>query len=399
MTDNQNGIQKDGLLLPGVMNGLRNPNTLFVGCDPGNGVTKVVMMSMGSNQRFRTTYTSIPSLVTMGKLSEADFNTNEQLLEKLVEIVDSNGQSYITARELSVNGLDISSLPTGSPVYQSSPARGALVQAGILKALKELGDPNANGKEYVAFLGCTMMAGGYWEGNGLNKNLKKIAEVAASLGAPFQAAHTGYPIVHYRKTEVFAETLAASLSVLLDASGDRSGGYENGSTLVLADVGHTDTVLLTVKVMSGLPKIQSRRTVDIGMDKLVIRQLANKLSTMIGRQVDDGLHLLYNDSYRHRGKNINLIPLKKDAVNGLSTQVLGYINKAIGNGESHEATYLVGGFPQLATELFGASYFKADGWGDIYNLIIPENPAYVNAQGALNAMMARLREAETKVAR
>jgi hypothetical protein len=135
------------------------------------------------------------------------------------------------------------------------------------------------------------------------------------------------------------------------------------------------------------------------MDKLVIRQLANKLSTMTGSQVDDGLHLLYNDSYRHRGKNINLIPLKKDAVNGLSTQVLGYINKAIGNGESHEATYLVGGFPQLATELFGASYFKADGWGDIYNLIIPENPAYVNAQGALNAMMARLREAETKVAR
>lgn len=399
MTDKQKGIQNESVSIPFIQNGLRNQNTIFVGCDPGNGVTKVVLMTLGSNNRYRITHVSIPSLVSMGALSEADFITNEQLLDSLIEIVDSNNQSYIVAQDLSVSGLDMTSLPTGSLFYQSSPARGALVQAGIIKALKELGDLNASGKEYTAFLGCTMMAGLYWEGNGLTKNNGKIAEVASSLGASYRAAPTGYPIVRYRRAEVFAETLAAALSVLLDCNGDRIGEYENGSTLAFIDVGHTDTVLLTVKVMNGLPKILSRRTVDIGMDKLVIRPIANKLSHITNSGVEGGLHLLYNTIYRHRGKKIDLTPLKKDAVIGLNAQVLGYLNKAVGRGDNHEATYLVGGFPQIATELFGPSFFKESGWDGIYNLTIPENPSYVNAQGALNAMMARLRETETKVAR
>ena len=396
MTDNRNTIQKEGVPIPFIQNGLRNQNTIFVGCDPGNGVTKVVLMSLGSNNRYRVTRVSIPSLVSVGALSDADFIANEQLVENLIEIVDSTNQSYIVAHDLSVCGLDITSLQTGSSYYQSSPARGALVQAGIIKALKELGDPNASGREYVTFLGCTMMAGLYWEGNGLTKNNDKIADVAATLGAPYRASTAGYPIVHNRRTEVFAETLSAALSVLLDVNGDRIGEYEDGSTLAFIDVGHTDTVLLTVKVVKGLPKILSRQTVDIGIDKLVIRPMANKLSNMTNRGVEGGLYLLYDTVFSHRGKKIDLTPLKREAMTGLNTQVLGYLNKTIGRGDNHEATYLVGGFPQIATELFDATFFRENGWGGLYNLIIPENPAYVNAQGALNAMMKRLRETETQ---
>lgn len=397
MTDKQNGIQNGGLLIPSLQNGLRNSNTIFVGCDPGNGGTKVVLMYLGPNNKYHVTRISIPSLVGVGTLSEADFITNEPLLESLIQIEDSNNQSYIVAHEMSVNGLDMTSLPTGSPFFQSSPARGALVYAGIIKALKELGDPNASSKEYTAFMGCTMMAGLYWEGNGSKKNASKIAEVETSLGAPYRVAYSGYPIVHYRKVSAFAETLAASLSVLLDSNGDRKREYEDGSTLVFIDPGHTDTVILTVEVINGLPRILSRTTVDIGVDKLVIRTIANKLSRMTNRSVAGGLHLLYNTSYRHRGKAIDLTPLKKEAVVRLNAQVLGNLSKVMGDGDNHAATYLVGGFPQIATELFGPGFFKENGWDGTHNLIIPENPAYVNAQGALNAMMARLRETETKV--
>lgn len=382
---------KSGLLLPNVQNGLRNQYTILYGCDSGNGATKGYGLFLRDN-RYHVFRVSIPSLVTPGTLVDANFCNNEELIQGLVEVVDSNGQSFITAQDV-CNGLDMDSLPTGSTTYQSSSARGALVHASIIKALKESGIENVTDKEFQVYMGCTMMAGLYWEGNGLNKNTVNISEVAASLGAPYRTAYSG-PIVTTRRTEMFAETLAASLSVLLDANGDKSALYDNGSTLAFIDVGHTDTVVITLKVVNGLPKLISRKSYAIGIDKIVISPIANKLSNLTTSIVGDGLYLLYDKGHRHRGRTIDLTPLKQDAVRSLSSQVLGIITKAINGGNSYEATYLVGGFPQLATELFGEGYFAQGGWESIYNLIIPENPAFVNAQGALFGLMARLREPE-----
>jgi hypothetical protein len=362
-------------------------NTVFAGCDAGNGITKVVL-AVPKNTQYRFVEASIPSIVASGRMSSsAALASNESLQDKLLELISKDGQHFITALDMSVPAAAIDALPTGGDVYQSSLARGALVYSSILKALNGILDTDLASKGLTCYLAVTTMASNYWLDNGLRKNTTRIAEVAAALGSTFTTPLPNVTIDIVR-TEVFGETLAAMLSLLIDPRGNTTSPYPDESQIAVIDVGHTDSVLLVAEIKNGLPKIVKRRSIPMGIGSAVLDVVANHLSNILGRTISADLHLLSKPSLRYCGQNIDLLSVQREAVQALSLRLLAHISKELGKGAELEATYLVGGFPQVALKLFGYSYFT--GYGRIHNLKVPELPVYANARGALYGLMQRI---------
>ena len=374
------------ILLPGITNGLRKQNTIFAGVDAGNVWTKGVVAILRSN-RYQVVEVCLPSIVAAGRIETNPFlASNEGIQEKLLQLTSGDGLPFTVAMDMSVDANEMNALPTGGDVYQSSIARGALVHAVLVKALTSV-DANLGGQEITCYLAGTTMASNYWMDNGLLKNPQRIEEVATAIGSPFSTSNQ-YPIINIARTEVFGETLAAMLSVAINENGDNSGEYADGSKIAFIDVGHKDTVILVAEIKNGLPNIIKRQSIVMGIGSGVLEVVANHVSNVTKKTVPAGLSLLSRPSVKHRGRTIDLLPFQKEAMNGLSQQVLGYISKAIGRGDDFDATYLVGGFPQVAIKLFGPGYFT--NYGQIHNLQVPDLPIYANARGALRGLIKRI---------
>jgi hypothetical protein len=374
------------ILLHGITNGLRKPNIVFGGVDAGNGYSKGLFYVLVNN-RYQVVEVCIPSIVAAGRIETNPFlASNEGIQEKLLQLTSGDGLPFTVAMDMSVDANKMNALPTGGDVYQSSIARGALVHAVITKALTSI-DANFGGQEITCYLAGTTMASNYWVDNGLQKNQQRIAEVAAAIGSPFSTSNQ-YPIINIARTEVFGETLAAMLSVTIDENGNNNGEYADGSEIVFVDVGHTDTVILVAEIKNGLPNIIKRQSIRMGIGSGVLEVVAHRVGHVTEKPVSAELGLLSRPSVKHRGRTIDLLPFQKEAMNGLSQQVLGYISKAIGRGDDFDATYLVGGFPQVAIKLFGPGYFT--NYGQIHNLQVPDLPIYANARGALRGLIKRI---------